>query len=163
MAKEFVEALTRRFPEEVIETHAHRGDDTVVIKRERVVEIFEWLKTSPDTDLNMLADVTAVDYLGKKTPRYEVVYHLTSLARGKRLRVKVPLEADDPIVDSVISVYESADWFEREVWDMYGVRFEGHPNLKRILMYEEFDGHPLRKDYPIRRRQSLVPLKNPDA
>ncbi len=88
--------------------------------------------------------------------RFEVVYHFYSLAHNHRLRLKVPLTAEDPSVDSVTSLWQSADWFEREVWDMFGIRFIGHPNLKRILMYEPFEGYPLRKDYPITKRQPLI-------
>ena len=88
--------------------------------------------------------------------RFEVVYHYYSTRHNHRLRVKVPLSAADPIVESLTEVWASANWFEREVWDMFGVRFAGHPNLKRILMYEEFAGHPLRKDYPVRKRQPLI-------
>ena len=88
--------------------------------------------------------------------RFEVVYHLYSLARNLRVRLKVPVAAAYPAVDSVADVWPSANWFEREVWDMFGVRFTGHPNLTRILMYEPFEGHPLRKDYPVYKRQPLI-------
>lgn len=88
--------------------------------------------------------------------RFAVVYHLFSLPLRHRLRVEVCLEDDDPEVDSVTPLWAGADWLEREVWDMFGVRFRGHPNLKRILMYAEFVGHPLRKDYPVDRRQPLI-------
>ena len=94
---------------------------------------------------------------GKATEdRFEVVYHFFSLPLRHRLRVKVPVSEQHPKVDSVTSLWASADWFEREVWDMYGIRFRGHPFLKRILMYESFEGHPLRKDYPVNRRQPLI-------
>ena len=88
--------------------------------------------------------------------RFEVVYHFFSLPIRHRLRLKVRVEESDMIVHSLTSLWASANWFEREVWDMYGIRFQGHPNLKRILMYEEFQGHPLRKDYPINKRQPLI-------
>ena len=88
--------------------------------------------------------------------RFEVVYHFYSTSHNHRLRVKVPLPASDPTVDSLEGIWQAANWFEREAWDMFWVRFAGHPNLRRILMYEEFQGHPLRKDYPIRRRQPLI-------
>ena len=88
--------------------------------------------------------------------RFEVVYHFYSLARNHRLRVKVPVAAADAVVPSVTRLWNSANWFEREVWDMFGVKFSGHPDLKRILMYEEFDGHALRKDYPVTKRQPLL-------
>ena len=88
--------------------------------------------------------------------RFEVVYHFYSSIHNERLRVKVPVTAADPVVASLTDLWASANWFEREVWDMFGIRFTNHPNLKRILMYEEFKGHPLRKDYPVRKRQPLV-------
>jgi NADH-quinone oxidoreductase subunit C len=106
-------------------------------------------------DFNFLMDLTAVDYLGK-IPRFEVVYHLYSLRHNHRLRVKAPVKEDDPTIDSLASIWKSADWYEREVWDLYGIKFLGHPDLKRILLYEEFVGHPLRKDYPIDKRQPLI-------
>ena len=88
--------------------------------------------------------------------RFEVVYHFYSSTKNHRLRVKVPLTAADPVVASLTRLWHSANWFEREAWDMFGIRFTGHPNLKRILMYEPFQGHPLRKDYPVRKRQPLI-------
>ena len=93
---------------------------------------------------------------GEPSPRFEMVYHLFSLTHRHRIRVKVPVEAADPRIDSVTSVWKGANWFEREVWDMFGITFAGHPHLKRILMYEGFQGHPLRKDYPVNHRQPLV-------
>jgi NADH-quinone oxidoreductase subunit C len=88
--------------------------------------------------------------------RFAVVYHFYSLPLKHRLRVVVPVEETDAEVDSLTSLWGAANWLEREVWDMFGIRFRGHPNLKRILMYEEFEGHPLRKDYPVKKRQPLV-------
>jgi NADH-quinone oxidoreductase subunit C len=88
--------------------------------------------------------------------RFVVVYHFFSLPLKHRLRLEVPLDEADAEVDSLTSLWAGANWYEREVWDMFGVRFRGHPNLKRILMYEEFVGHPLRKDYPVRKRQPLI-------
>jgi NADH-quinone oxidoreductase subunit C len=88
--------------------------------------------------------------------RFVIVYHLFSHRLKHRLRLEVPVEEDDPEVDSLSSLWAGADWLEREVWDMFGIRFRGHPNLKRILMYEEFVGHPLRKDYPVKKRQPLI-------
>jgi NADH-quinone oxidoreductase subunit C len=85
-----------------------------------------------------------------------VVYHLFSLPLKHRLRLEVPVEEADPEVDSLTSLWAAADWLEREVWDMFGIRFRRHPNLKRILMYDEFVGHPLRKDYPVNKRQPLI-------
>lgn len=104
---------------------------------------------------NVLVDLTAVDYLERR-PRFEVVYHLLSMSGNRRLRVKILWDENIPGIDSVSGLWKSANWLEREVWDMFGIRFAGHPDLKRILLYEEFEGHPLRKDYPIRKRQPLI-------
>jgi NADH-quinone oxidoreductase subunit C len=104
-------------------------------------------------------DITAVDHLGRK-PRFDVIYHLLSVPSKRRLRIKVQVEDGESTVDSLTSLWGDANWLEREVWDMFGIRFSGHPDLRRILLYEEFQGHPLRKDYPIRKRQPLIGPKN---
>lgn len=181
MAREVLERLQKKFPQEVLGTHSMHGDDTAVVPRTALLTICTWLKESPAMDFAMLTDLTTVDYLGMKPnvrvaspgaekagsgvgkPRFEVVYHLNSLSHGIRLRLKVPLEGDDPSLPSVVALWKSANWMEREAWDLYGIRFEGHPDLRRILMYEEFVGHPLRKDYPHAKRQPLIAMKNPNA
>ena len=112
-----------------------------------MVEICRFLRDDATLAFDYLVDVTAVDYLGS-TPRFELVYHLKSLTRGHRLRLKARVSEDDPRIDSVVPVWRGADWLERETWDLYGIRFDGHPDLRRIYLYEEFEGHPLRKDYP---------------
>jgi NADH-quinone oxidoreductase subunit C len=119
----------------------------------------EFLKNDDRLLFDMLLDITAVDYPTRE-PRFDVVYHLLSLPFNRRLRIKVRVGEDNPQLDSVTSLWGSANWLEREVWDMFGIGFSGHPDLKRILLYEEFQGHPLRKDYPIRRRQPLIGPKN---
>jgi len=149
--------IREQFGERIIETHSRLGEDTVIIQPQVLVPVSTFLKGDPDLDYNFLMDLTAVDYLHlKKKPRFEVVYHFFSLAKKHRVRIKVPAEAKNPEVDSIVSLWAGADWYEREVWDMFGIKFRGHPNLKRILMYEEFQGHPLRKDYPIQKRQPLI-------
>src|SRR5262249_56134170 len=99
---------------------------------------------------------TAVDWLRcpdrEEGPRFEVVYHLYSVGQNRRLRVKVGVDGDDPELPSAVPLWPIANWYEREVWDMFGIRFAGHPDLRRLLLYEEFVGHPLRKDYPMNRR-----------
>ena len=166
--------LRDRFPSAVLETHDFRGDETAVVSRESLLEIARFLKSDPEFDMNVLMDLTAVDGLGVKwapaegearepmgwRPRFEVVYHFYSLSKNHRLRLKVRVAESDPVVPSLTEFWPAADWFEREVWDMFGIRFDGHPNLKRILMYEEFAGHPLRKDYPYNKRQPLIGPKN---
>ena len=153
--------LQQRFPAAVTETHRYRGDETAVVKRETLAEIARFLKSNPEFDMNILMDLTAVDGLGMKwSPRFEMVYHFYSLAKNHRLRVKVRVDEKDAVMPTVTHLWPAADWFEREVWDMFGIRFDGHPNLKRILMYEEFTGHPLRKDYPVNKRQPLIGPRN---
>jgi NADH-quinone oxidoreductase subunit C len=139
-----------------------RGQAVVIVERAGLSEALRTLRDHPETRFDVLSDVTAVDYLGR-TPRFEVVYQLYSLSRNHRLRVKVPVPEDDAVVPSAAGLWKSALWAEREVWDMFGIRFDGHPDLRRILMYEEFVGHPLRKDYAVNRRQPLVPERDPIA
>ena len=156
------ERLKEKFGSAVPATHDFRGDETAVIKKESLLEVLRFLKENPELDFNVLMDLSAVDYLpfGEARPRFEVVYHLYSLKHDHRLRIKVPVEEKDAHLSSATGLWPAADWFEREVWDMFGIRFEGHPNLKRILMYEEFTGHPLRKDYPVNQRQPLIGPRN---
>jgi len=151
--------LGAALPGAVQETHARLGDATAVVERGRILDVLRLLRDDRELDFAMLSDVTAVDYL-PRSPRFEVVYHLYSLAKNHRVRIKVRVPEDDPRVDSAVALYASADWMEREVWDLYGIRFTGHPDLRRILLYEEFEGHPLRKDYPKERRQPLVGPRN---
>ncbi len=158
MAKAVVDAILERFPDAVVSTHALHGDETVVVKADRLVEICTFLRDDPAMDFKMPIDVCGVDYLNFKEPRFEVVYHLLSVSHRHRIRLKVEVDEDSCEVPSVYGVWRGVDWFEREAWDMYGIRFTGHPDLRRVLMYEEFEGHPLRKDYPQRGYQPLMPL-----
>jgi NADH/F420H2 dehydrogenase subunit C len=124
------------------------------------IDALKTLRDDPELRFDLLADLTAVDYFGR-APRWEVVYQLRSIQHGHRLRVKVPVDGDDPVVPTATGVWKSANWAEREAYDMFGIRFAGHPDLRRILMYPEFQGHPLRKDYPLNQRWSLVPERDP--
>ncbi|MDP3919219.1 MAG: NADH-quinone oxidoreductase subunit C [Candidatus Omnitrophota bacterium] len=153
--------VKERWPHAVLELHDDRGDETVVLMRDDFTVIMKALKEDPEFDFQMLMDLTAVDGkdLGWK-PRFEVVYHLYSLSKNHRLRVKVRVNERDALMPTATTLWAIADWFEREVWDMFGIRFEGHPDLRRILMYDEFVGHPLRKDYPHNKRQPLIGPKN---
>lgn len=157
MSEEFLalKRIKEKFPEVVVEHHAFRGDETVVIKKEWLVPVVRFLKEDAELDFNILMDLAGVDYLGR-APRFEVVYHLYSLSRQARLRIKVQVPEEEPEVDTLTGLWAIANWFEREVWDMFGVRFKGHPDLTRILMYEEFEGHALRKDYPLKKRQPRI-------
>jgi len=152
--------LGERVGSAIVETHAHRGDHTAVVARERLVEVLRCCRDDGRLAFDMLMDLTAVDYSkfsGREDgPRFEVVYHLYSVRHNHRLRLKTRVVEDDAVVPTAVGLWPIANWLEREVWDMFGIRFEGHPDLRRLLLYEEFVGHPLRKDYPINRRQPLV-------
>jgi NADH-quinone oxidoreductase subunit C len=141
---------------------AVRGEVVMRVEREHLLEALGVLRDHPELRFDMLSDLTVVDYLGRR-PRFEVVYQLYSVSRNHRLRVKVPVAEEDAVVPSATGLWKSAAWAEREAWDMFGVRFAGHPDLRRILMYPEFVGHPLRKDYPVLQRQPLVPERDPIA
>jgi NADH-quinone oxidoreductase subunit C len=147
--------LKEAFPHAVLAIHASHGDETALCAREDLKAICRFLRDDPDLCFDHPTDLTCVDYLGQE-PRFEVVYHLSSTARKHRVRLKTRLHADDAVVDSVVEVWPGFSWPEREAYDLYGVRFAGHPDLRRILLYPEFVGHPLRKDYAKEGRQPLV-------
>ena len=151
--------LLDSLPDAVRETHVRLGDVTAQIDAERVLEVLRFLRDDPELEFDMLSDVTAVDYLGEE-PRFEVVYHLYSLPKNHRLRVKARVSEQVAEIASAVELWPSANWLEREVWDLYGIHFRDHPDLRRLLLYEEFEGHPLRKDYPKERRQPLVGPRN---
>ena len=152
------EAVRSKFPNLVLETADPHGDPVVIAKREGIKALLTSLKNDPEFQFNILMDLFAVDYLHweEKAVRFEVVYNLYSLKKNHRLFVKAPVPETDPAMDSATAVWPAADWYEREIWDLFGIRFKDHPNLKRILMYEGFEGHPLRKDYPYNKRQPLI-------
>ena len=157
MAEFVLENLRRRFSDALERASDEHGDLTVWIDRGRVHELLEHCKRDAELGFDFCMDVTAVDYLALGgNPRFAVVYHLYSLTTGKRIRVKTGVPEDDPVVETAVDVWKSTDWFEREVYDMFGIRFEGHPNMKRILCHKDFQGHPLRKDYPADLRWKLL-------
>lgn len=125
-----------------------RGELSIYIRRDAIREACSILRDDPGLQFNYLADVTCVDWY-PSDPRFEVVYHLFSIPKKSRVRLKVKLGGDDPSVESITSVWPAANYFEREVFDLFGIRFEGHPYLRRIMMPENWEGHPLRKDYPV--------------
>jgi NADH-quinone oxidoreductase subunit C len=132
----------------VLSAKFDRDEMTVYLERSCIREACALLRDNPSCRFNFLADVTGVDWYPSQ-PRFEVVYHLLSMATKERVRLKVRLEGDSPVVDSVTPVWPAANLFEREVFDLFGVRFTGHPYLRRIQMPENWEGHPLRKDYPV--------------
>lgn len=145
-----VTALQHEHPEwfgEVIEAF---GEVTVIVPREKIVELCTFLKTAPGLEFNFLADLCGADRGPEEEPRFEVNYHLFSTTKYHRLRLKVLLNDDDPHVQSVSSIWRTANWHERETFDLMGVIFDGHPDLRRILLPDEWEGHALRKDFPLR-------------
>ena len=150
-----VTALTDRALAGVVEVTEAHGELVVRVLPAALVEVCTTLRDDPSFAFDFLMDVTAVDYPGRE-PRFEVVYHLYSLAVNHRVRLKVGVPEANPHLPSVTPVWRGANWLERETYDMYGIQFDGHPDLRRIYLYEEFEGHPLRKDYPKEKRQPLV-------
>ena len=148
--------LQGAFPDALVATHADLGDATACVDPAQLLDVMRFLRDDEATAFEMLMDLTAVDLLGRREPRFEVVYHLYSVARGHRLRVKAGVPESAPEIASLCPIWPSANWMEREVWDLYGIRFNGHPDLRRLLLYDEFEGHPLRKDYPKTGRQPLI-------
>jgi NADH-quinone oxidoreductase subunit C len=126
---------------------------TVYVLRDAVPTLARALRDSPELAFTFLAELTAVDFWPKE-PRYEVVYVLVSIVNRLRLRMKVRLPADDPHVATVCDVWPAANWLEREVWDLYGIAFDGHPDPRRLLMPEDWQGYPLRKDHPVQIRMT---------
>lgn len=132
----------------VAEVLAFRGETTVVVPREHLRRAAEYLAAEPSLRFSFLSDITTVDRFPIE-PRFEVNYHLLSIDRRDRIRLKVRLSGSDPVAPSVTSIWPTANWHERENFDLFGVRFEGHPGLRRILMPDDWEGYPLRKDYPV--------------
>ena len=132
----------------IAETIEYRSELTLVIPREHVRAVSEFLCRDAELGFSFLSDLSGVDRFPME-PRFEVNYHLVAMERRERLRLKVRVASANPVVESVVAVWPTANWHEREVFDMFGVRFEGHPDMRRILMPESWEGHPLRKDYPV--------------
>lgn len=143
-----VEAISRRFGESVVNATVFRGETTITTERKALLPLGRFLRDEPRLAFTFLSDLCAVD-LHPRAPRFQVVYHLFAPAAGHRLRVKVPLDGEDAVIDSVTGIWETADWHERECFDLFGIRFRNHPDLRRILLPEAFEGHPLRKDFPL--------------
>ncbi|HEV7843094.1 MAG TPA: NADH-quinone oxidoreductase subunit C [Pyrinomonadaceae bacterium] len=145
-----VAALQRQNPEWVVEVVEAFGETTVIVPREHIAAACSFLKTAPELEFNMLADICGVDRGPEEEPRFEVNYHLFSTGRYHRVRLKVVLNEDDPRVQTITGVWKTANWHERETFDMFGIIFEGHPDLRRILLPDDWEGHALRKDFPLR-------------
>jgi NADH-quinone oxidoreductase subunit C len=151
-----VDALKANFPDTILDVKIFRGETTLFIKKEKITEVCHYLKN--DFDFKFIVDITAVDYLGVKPPRFEVVYYIHRFGpdfdENMRIRLKVEVSEEEAKVASVVPVWSGADWLEREVYDMFGIEFVGHPDLRRILMPEDYEPFPLRKDFDVRDREA---------
>ncbi|HEY8022106.1 MAG TPA: NADH-quinone oxidoreductase subunit C, partial [Thermoanaerobaculia bacterium] len=143
-----------RFPAGSITPQEGLDQPTWIVRREILAELAKALRDDPATRFDLMLDLAGVDF-PDRTPRFDAVYHLYSIPRAARLRLKVPVDDTDPI-PSLIPVWKACDWFERELYDMFGLRIDGHPNMRRILCHEGFEGHALRKDYDPARRWILT-------
>jgi NADH-quinone oxidoreductase subunit C len=162
-----LDKLKARFGAAILETHAQHGDDTALVDPAQWRAVGEFLRRDPALDFDMPVDLCGVDYpnrasAGAAGGRMEVVLHLYSVSKKHRVRVKTRVgdeDMDGAELDSLVGIWPGLNWLEREVFDMSGVRFRGHPDLRRILMYPEFEGHPLQRTYPADRTQPLVPYR----
>lgn len=143
---QIADAIKEKFQDDVLSISEYRGQVSVTVNKSIIRDLMTYLHAS---GMDHLRDLTAVDYLGKRDIRFEVVYHLLSIKNRCMIRIKTPVSEADCAIDSVVPIWIGADWHERECFDLFGIRFNGHPNMTRILMPEDWVGHPLRKDYPI--------------
>lgn len=145
---QIAQRLKEKFPSDVVGMAEYRSQASVTVKRDNIVDIARWLHDEPDLSLDLLRDLCGVDYADSRDVRFAVVYQMYSVKHNHLLRVYAQVPADDPQIDTVTPVWEGANWHERECYDMFGITFKGHPDLRRILLPEDWEGHPLRKDYP---------------
>jgi len=157
--KDLLTVLRTSLADRVIEASSPFGDDTIVIRPAALREVMDVLRAAPH-DFTMLLDLTVVDF-PERAERFEIVYHLLSISRNRRIRIKLSVSEANPAAASLTPIWKNADWLEREAFDMFGVAFEGHPYLRRLFMYDGFEGYPLRKDYALRHRQPRLPLRKP--
>lgn len=142
------ECLRSWNPQAVAEVIEFRGETTIVVPRELLRATAEQCRGDAKLQYNLLTDATCVDRYPVE-PRFELIYHLVSIPRREKVRLRVRVSGNDPVVDSLVPVWPGANWLEREIFDLFGIRFTGHPDLRRILLPEDWEGHPLRRDYPV--------------
>jgi NADH-quinone oxidoreductase subunit C len=161
--QQLLQAVMLAFGSKITSSKTECGDLSVTVSNTDIAEVLKGCRDLPELAFNMLVDITAVDWMDSKPQRFELVYQLLNIAKRRRFTVSVPLDEDSLEVPSATSLWSAANFLEREVWDMFGVRFAGHPDLRRILMYDEFVGHPLRKDYPVQGKQPRIALRAPEV
>ena len=159
--EKILDFLRQACPDAVLSAEVSLGDAVAVIRRESLPAVAEFLRGGP-LRLTLLLDLTCVHYPGRPEA-FEMVYHFLSPVTYARIRVKTGLPEENPEIASLTGTWKNASWLEREVYDMFGVRFAGHPDLRRLLLYDEFQGYPLRKDYPLRKRQPRIPLRKAET
>jgi len=161
MSQAVVDRLNTQFAERVLETSDAFGDHEIVVALKDWAEVAQFLKDDSELQMDHFIDLTAVDYPERESARFDLVLMMRSSVNNARIRVRTYVkDGEEPATLS--GVWSGANWAEREVWDMFGIKFNGHPDMRRILLYEEFVGHPLRKDYPIDKAQPLVPYRQVD-
>ncbi len=141
--------IKEKFPKALLDARTFRGEHTLDIRPEEILPVCQFLRDDPELSFDFLSDLCGTDDY-PRDPRFGVVYHLCALKTKSRLRLKVSLSSENPRVHSVVSVWKGANWLEREAFDMYGITFDGHPDLRRILLAPDWQGHPLRKDFPLK-------------
>lgn len=146
---EIAEKIKNKFSHEIWDITRFRDQVSVIVKRDKIVDICRYIYEDTDIRMDYLSDLCGVDYPGRRL-RFEVVYHFYSLKYRHGIRIKALIPEDDPSIDSVVPIWSGANWHEREACDMFGIVFNGHPDLRRILMPEDWEGYPLRKDYPLK-------------
>lgn len=147
-----VETIRANLPDVLEQVHTFRNETTLMVKPEDIVRVAHFLRDTPGLVYNYLSDISAVDYYPEsytRPARFAVSYHLLSMLYNRRIRVKVYVEEDEPVVPTLTTVWPAANWLEREIFDMMGIDFEGHPDRRRLLMPDDWDGHPHRRDYPL--------------
>jgi len=150
------ERLRAEFPDEILNSYSNQGQTAVILRSGRIVDILRWLRDTDDLQMNHLRSLCGVDNVRRKDPglsRFEVVYNLYSIPHRHEIRLRVEVGDKDPAIDSVVGLWVGADWLERETFDLMGIRFNGHPDLRRVLLPEDWKGHPLRKDYPLKGKE----------
>ncbi len=148
--QEIAEKIQAQFSSEILKVVPFRDQVTILVKKRRIVEILTFLHDSPELFFDFLADISGVDYIERKDHRFEVAYNLLSLKHNHHIRINAAVTEEDCNIDSVVKIWAGANWHERECYDMLGIKFIGHPDHRRILMPEDWEGHPLRKDYPLK-------------
>jgi NADH-quinone oxidoreductase subunit C len=161
LKEKIIEKLNNQFPRVNFEETEYKGELSFKLPKQYIAEVCAFLKNDPELQFDLCEDVTAVDW-AKRANRFTVVYHIFSIANKFRLRLKTDVDESDLNIDSVSSVWKTANWHERETYDMYGINFNNHPDMRRMYMPEEFEYHPLRKDFPLMGIPGSLPLPKPN-